>query len=244
MVSTRNQENEAEGTPAGEVNEGSNGLPTSEPAEVLWTAEQVNQAVFASVNSPADDLTASRSAGESELMLKAKSCWAYQKCTILGASASSTEVRCDICGFERKMTPHKMGYGHYLRQAGNDVKQFCVGLDILQRDHTDFYAELIKRKTELDNKRKRALEAAQKSSKRQRQAEEGVDTGVPPEDGRDSSEPNTTTSTSSKRKADSPGIGSSSNTSATTPMSEMRWAMLKPEDKKQRSDVANASLLY
>ena len=101
-----------------------------------------------------------------ELMAKAETNWAYQKCTILGATTSTMHARCDICGFERKMNAHKMGHGHYLRQPGNDVKTFCVATEILQRDHSEFYSELTKRHDELMTKRKRQADSLNASNKR------------------------------------------------------------------------------
>ena len=91
----------------------------------------------------------------------------FKKCKIKDIGSGSIEVECELCGFTRRMTHGKMVFGHYLREDGYDVKVKCVAINILERDHKDFYDELCEKRRERDSKRLKAATAQGRKQRRQ-----------------------------------------------------------------------------
>jgi hypothetical protein len=81
---------------------------------------------------------------------------ALRKCLLFACRGSSFQVECQICGWEGTSSAHKLIYGHYLRQGGNEIT-FCVALSKLQSDHTEFFLELKAKGDALEKKRRRLL---------------------------------------------------------------------------------------
>ena len=78
---------------------------------------------------------------------------ALRHCTIWEKKGSSFVVTCNICGFRGTVSVHKLLYGHYLGQKGNDVQR-CVTGAMLESRYPEFYAEVMGKASTLENKRK------------------------------------------------------------------------------------------
>lgn len=79
------------------------------------------------------------------------------QCTVHGQKGSSYAVTCNICGLggDSGLTTslHKLTYGHYLAQPGNDIKP-CVSRAILQAQHPEWFKLLTDKEEKLRVKRR------------------------------------------------------------------------------------------
>lgn len=85
--------------------------------------------------------------------LPAGTLFALTHCTLWSVKGSSFAVTCDICGFSGTTSTHKLTYGHYLGQKGNDIQR-CVSLVILEKNYGDWYTALAAKGSALAKKRK------------------------------------------------------------------------------------------
>ena len=72
---------------------------------------------------------------------------------LLEVKGSSFRFKCNICGFKATTSAHKLIYGHYLREAGNDIGT-CVDPEKLEADYPEFYSRLIEKRDKLAAKRR------------------------------------------------------------------------------------------
>lgn len=66
---------------------------------------------------------------------------------------SSFRIMCKICGFKATTSAHKLVYGHYLREPGNDIGT-CIAVEKLKADYPEFYNQLATKRDTLNRKRK------------------------------------------------------------------------------------------
>ena len=82
---------------------------------------------------------------------------ALSQCTVHGQKGSSYTVTCNICGLggEKGLTTsvHKLMYGHYLHQSGNDIRP-CIARALLRSQHPEWFELLLSREASLLKKRK------------------------------------------------------------------------------------------
>ena len=70
--------------------------------------------------------------------LPAGSKMALQHCTLYEIKGSCFRLLCDICGWTGTTSAHKLTYGHYLRQKGNDIDT-CVAPAKLEAEYPESY---------------------------------------------------------------------------------------------------------
>lgn len=70
-----------------------------------------------------------------------------------------------------------MLYGHYLQKKGQHISQFCVAVSKLQKDHNEFYKELVRRWDVLESKRTIKVGEDEKEAKRRKALGYGWDGG-------------------------------------------------------------------
>ena len=85
--------------------------------------------------------------------LPAGSKMALQHCTLYEIKGSCFRLLCDICGWTGTTSAHKLTYGHYLRQKGNDIDT-CVAPAKLEADYPEFWAQLNAKLDNLNEKRR------------------------------------------------------------------------------------------
>ncbi len=78
---------------------------------------------------------------------------ALRHCKIWGVKGSSFLVTCNVCGFRGTTSVHKLTYGHYLGEKGNDIQR-CVSVGVLESRYPEFYSELVAKASTLEKKRK------------------------------------------------------------------------------------------
>jgi hypothetical protein len=82
---------------------------------------------------------------------------ALEKCTVHTTKGSSYVVTCTICGLggEDGLTTslHKLTYGHYLHQKGNDITT-CVSRAVLSNTHGEWFSKLTALEDKLRMKRR------------------------------------------------------------------------------------------
>ena len=66
---------------------------------------------------------------------------------------ASFRFKCNICGFKATSSAHKLIYGHYLREGGNDIGT-CVDPEKLEAEYPEFYSRLTEKRDKLAAKRR------------------------------------------------------------------------------------------